>query len=127
MNSRHERRAELSRFRREASVGLTTFLVEPGDGRLGAVPLLQRASRHWLAGLSVKVRSCIVCSEWLWSADSVGLVLLSTPAVARPVSASVSGICVACAELPLPALEQATLKSLQAALPGAYFAAEGAS
>ena len=127
MNSRHERRVQLSRFRREASVGLTTFLVEPGDGRLGAVPLLQHASRHWLDSLAARARCCIVCSEWLWSADSVGLVLLSTPAVARPVSASVSGICVACAELPQEALEQATLKSLQAALPGAYFAPEGAS
>ena len=79
---------------------------EPGDDRLDAAPLLQHASRHWIAGLSVKVRSCIVCSEWLWSADSVGLVLLTHPDVAAAISASVSGICVACAEVPPPALEQ---------------------
>jgi hypothetical protein len=71
--------------------------------------------------LSVRARSCIICSEWLWSRQGVGLLLLSTPSVARPTSASVCGICTACAELPLPALEQAASNALQAAVPGGRF------
>ena len=119
---RRERRIELSLYRREAAHGLQTYLCPPGDDRLARIPLLQRAARNWLSSLSVKVRSCIVCSEWLWSADSVGLVLLSTPDIARPTSASVSGICTACATLPQEALEAAALISLRAAVPGAHFA-----
>jgi hypothetical protein len=116
---RHERRSDIARFRRDASRSLNTYLCEPNDPALDG--LLQRAARTWLDALSVRARACIVCSEWLWSRQGVGLLLLSTPSVVRPTSASVCGICSACAELPLPALEQAASNALQAAVPGGKF------
>jgi hypothetical protein len=117
---RHERRADLARYRRETSGALLTYLVDV-DQPLN-VSILHNAARSWLDALSVRARSCIVCSEWLWSRQGVGLLLLSTPSVAKPTSASVCGICTACAELPLPALEQAATVALQAAVPGGRLA-----
>lgn len=121
MMGRHERRADLARYRREASNALLTYLVEPDDAALTEVPILHNAARSWIDALSVRARACIICSEWLWSRQGVGLLLLSTPSVVRPTSASVCGICTACAELPLPALEQATTTALHAAVPGGRF------
>jgi hypothetical protein len=116
---RHERRADLARYRREASHALVTYLVEPDDPALNG--LLQRAARSWIDGLSTRSRSCIACSEWLWSRQGVGLLLLSTPSVAKPTSASVCAVCRECADLPLEALERAATTALQAAVPGGRF------
>lgn len=116
---RHERRADLSRYRREASHALLTYLCEPDDPALDG--LLQRAARSWLDALSVRVRSCIVCSSWITDRRNVGLLLLSTPSVAKPTSASVCGICPECADLPLAALERAATVALEAAVPGGHF------
>jgi hypothetical protein len=118
---RREQRASRARYRREASQALLTYLVDahqPLD-----VPILRNAARSWLDALSARARGCIVCSGRLWSRQSVGLLLLSTPTVVRPTSASVCGICNSCAELPLPALEQAATAALQEAVPGGSFEA----
>src|SRR4051812_22982769 len=110
---RHERRSDIARYRREAARVLLTYLVEPDDPALGG--LLGRAARHWLDALSVRVRSCIVCCSCITDRRNVGLLLVSTPAVAKPTAASVCGICRECADLPLEALEHATTTALQAA------------
>lgn len=122
--SRHERRANLARYRRETSGVLNTFLVPPDDPALDGVPLLRRATDSWLDLLSVKVRTCFICSSWLADRRDVGAVLLSAPAV-MPRAASVCGCCMACwqADLPREALEKAALAALRTALPGARFEA----
>jgi hypothetical protein len=117
---RHERRSDLARYRRDASRNdLLTFLVQPNDVLLASAPLLQRAARHWLAALSVRSRSCIVCSSWLWSEQSVGALLISTPCVARPTSAGTAAVCRECwsAGLPVQALERAVEQTLQSVIP----------
>jgi hypothetical protein len=121
MMGRHERRADLARYRRDASRrDLLTFLVEPDDGLLATAPFLQRAARHWLDALSTtRSRSCIVCSSWLWSAESVGALLISTPAVSKPTSAGTAAVCRGCwDDLPLKALERAVEQTLQSVIPG---------
>ncbi len=120
--SRHTRRADLAHFRRAASrTSLLTYLVAPEDPALDGVPLLRRATDSWIAALSVRVRSCINCHLWITDKRNVGLVLLSTPLVAKPTSASICGVCLKCAELPLSELEQAATVALQAAVPGGRF------
>jgi hypothetical protein len=121
--NRSARRRDIARFRREACRELLTYLVEPDDPALGDVPLLQRAARWWLDGLSTRVRHCIVCSSWIINQQHVGALLLATPAVARPPSASACGICRQCwsADIPVETLERAAIAALQPALPGAHF------
>jgi hypothetical protein len=46
---RHERRASLARYRREAGDALNTYLVDP-DQPLD-VPILRNAARSWLDAL----------------------------------------------------------------------------
>jgi hypothetical protein len=121
MMGRHERRADLARYRHDASRrDLLTFLVEPDDGLLATAPFLQRAARHWLDALSTRSRSCIVCSSWLWSEQSVGALLISTPATIRPTSAGTAAVCRECwnADLPAEALEHACETVLQSVIPG---------
>jgi hypothetical protein len=113
---RHERRASLARYRDEADHELLTYLVDV-DQPLD-VPILRNAARSWLDALPHRMRSCIVCSGLLWERQRVGLLLMSTPVVAKPMSASVCGVCVECADLPLAALERAATTALQAAVPG---------
>ena len=86
-------------------------------------PLLRRATSHWLDGLSTRVRACIVCSAWIANRQDVGSVLLSTPAVPKPTSASVCGVCAECwqADLPVEALERAAITALAAAVPNGRF------
>ena len=116
MSSRHERR----RFRHEASrAALTTYLCEPTDPALYG--LLKATANCWLDLLSQRVRHCIVCASWIVDRQSVGLLLLATPAVIKPTSASACAICRECAGLPLEALERAATTALQAAVPGGRF------
>jgi hypothetical protein len=120
---RHERRVDLARFRRDASRrDLLTFLVPPDDAALATAPLLQRTARNWIDLLDQRVRHCIICSKWIVDRQSVGLLLLATPATAKPTTASACGVCRECAELPLPALERAATTALQAAVPGGRLA-----
>jgi hypothetical protein len=124
MMGRHERRADFARYRRDASRrDLLTFLVEPDDGLLATAPFLRRAARHWLDALSTRSRSCIVCSSWLWSEQSVGALLISTPATIRPTSAGTAAICRACwdADLPIDALERACASVLRSVVPNGRF------
>jgi hypothetical protein len=119
MSNRHQRRADLRAFRREAPA-LLTYLVEPDDPALDGVPLLRRAAQHWVHALSTRVRHCIVCSSWIANRQCVGLLLLATPAAAKPTSASCCAICRGCSDagLPMEALERAAEHVLQEALPG---------
>jgi len=120
MNNRHQRR----RFRHEAThATLTTFLCEPTDPALATVPLLQRASRHWLDMLAVRVRHCIVCNVWIVGEQDVGALLMSMPDIAKPVSVGSAAICRSCwsSDLPLDALERACATVLSTVVPNGSF------
>ena len=95
---RHERRADIARFRHEADHALLTFLVEPDDVRLSRTPLLQSTVSNWIDLLDQRVRHCIICSKWIVDRQSVGLLLLATPATVRPTSASACAVCCKCAD-----------------------------
>ena len=125
---RHERRATQGRhkaslrtYRRESEGMLLTYLTSPDDAALDSVPILRRAAQRWLNDLSTKVRSCIVCSNWIPDKSEAGALLLSTPVTVNPTLVSVCGICRACSDLPLEALEKASERELQAAIPGGRF------
>jgi hypothetical protein len=121
---RHERRVDLARFRRDASRrDLLTFLVEPDDRLLASAPLLQRAAQHWLDALSTRCRHCITCNVWIVDRRDVGALLLTTPAVAKPVSAGTAAVCKACwdADLPREALEKACATVLETVVPNGRF------
>ncbi|MET4198751.1 hypothetical protein [Bradyrhizobium sp. LA6.12] len=122
MSNRHQRRADLAHFKREAPA-LLTYLVEPDDAGLDAAPLLQAAAANWLDNLSRRARTCIVCSEWLPNRQQVGALLLAVPATLRPTSASVCPICRACweADLPVEALERAAGAVLRKVIPRGEF------
>jgi hypothetical protein len=122
MSNRHDRRSSVARYRHEASSGLTTYLVEPDDPSLHRAPLLRAAANDWLAGLTARVRSCIICSAWIVDREHVGALLLSTPVVTT-ASMSVCGVCRECwdADLGDAALERACAVALRAAVPGGQF------
>jgi hypothetical protein len=118
---RHERRVDLARFRKDASRrDLLTFLIPPDDAALSTAPLLQRTAQNWLNAIPTRVRHCIICSSWIMNRQSVGALLLATPATVRPTSASACVICRECwdADLPIVAQERAAERVLQEALPG---------
>jgi hypothetical protein len=112
-----------ARYRRETSGTLLTYLVDV-DQPLD-VPTLRNATRSWLDALPRRMRSCIVCSGLIWERQRVGLLLLSAPAVAKPPAASVCGVCIECADLPLAALERAATAALQSVVPDGRFAPLG--
>jgi hypothetical protein len=116
-------------YRREASAGLITHLVEPNDPALHRSPLLCAAASDWLDGLTTRMRSCIVCSAWIVDRTYVGALLLSMPDVSKPVSASACGVCSGCwaADLAQDVLERAATVALRRALPGGRFLGAGRS
>jgi hypothetical protein len=95
-------------------------LVEPDDAALTDMPLLKTAASNWLDGLSIRVRHCIVCSAWIVNGHHVGALLLTTPRVAKPTSASTSAVCWD-ADLPVETLERACADALQEVVPGGRF------
>jgi hypothetical protein len=106
-------------FRREASQSLVTYLCEPNDDRIDSMPLLRRAAEHWLSGLSERAHHCLICQCRVVSRDHVGALLLSTPDIAKPTSASTCAVCEACwtADLPVDALERAAESVLRSVVP----------
>ncbi|MGY3132000.1 hypothetical protein ACVWZM_002682 [Bradyrhizobium sp. USDA 4501] len=117
--SRHQRRADLADFKRKASHSVRTYLVEPGDRRLASAPLLRAAAADWLDNLSRRARTCIICSQWLPSRQSIGALLMSTPDVVRPTSVGTAAVCLECwqADLPLDALDRAVERTLRCVVP----------
>ena len=120
MSTRHERR----RFRHEASGALLTYLVDVDDP-LDAHPLLQRAARYWCDGLSTPPhRECVTCGGWMSGKKYVGAFLLTTPAIIKPATASVIGVCRECwlvRDLSLEAIERKATEVLQAVVPNGRF------
>jgi hypothetical protein len=119
MSSRRQRRQEFARYRADAGRGLWTYVVAGSDPRLAAEPLLARCAGRWLEALSVSTaRPCVVCDAELWSRRLVGALILTVPIVARPTSASCTGLCHTCAALPLATLEREVTALLSSIIVG---------
>jgi hypothetical protein len=120
--NRHERRADLHAFKREAQV-LRTFLIPPDDERLNAMPLLKAAARDWLDQLGVRVRHCLICNSWIVDRHHVGALLLSVPDIPKPTTVGTAAMCRECwdADLPAKALERACETVLHEVIPGGRF------
>lgn len=121
MSNRHDRR----RYRHDAarSDQLLTFLVPPDDKVLASAPFLHRVAQQWLDALPTRVRHCLVCNVWIVKRQDVGALLISTPAVSRPVSAGSAAVCKLCwdADLGLDVLERACETALKEVIPNGKF------
>ena len=120
MGTRHERR----RYRHEASGALLTYLVDIDDP-LDAHPLLKRAAYYWCNGLSTPPhRECVTCGVRMPGKKHVGALLLTTPAIIKPTTASVVGVCRECwliRDLSLEAIERKATEVLQPVVPDGRF------
>jgi hypothetical protein len=120
---RHERRAALSRFRRESAGVLVTHLLdvaEPLDGH----PLLKRAAAYWRNGIATRRPYCIACRASFDGEATPGAFLFATAADADTATdagaASVSAVCSSCwRELSPAELEHVALRTMQKLLRGA--------
>jgi|SRR5215510_6478873 len=115
MNNRHNRRAELARFRRETSGGLVTWLVDRNDPSLHKAPtLLVQAAFRWCEELLASPRHCICCLSLICDQREVGGLLLSKPhnAIGR---VAINGVCKPCwAAQSLDQIEHAATEVLRA-------------
>ncbi len=120
MSTRHERR----RYRHEASGALLTYLVDI-DQPLNDHPLLQRAARYWCDGLSTPPhRECVTCGVLMPVKKYVGALLLTTPAITKPTTGSVVGVCRECwlvRDLSLETIEHRATEVLQPVVPNGRF------
>lgn len=93
--SRAARRADIAEFRRAASTGVTSFLVDKDDPRLQGERLLSGAIAHW--GRNVRARKCFACKARFndGAAPEVGAFLMVVPDSA-PTTCSVSTLCNDC-------------------------------
>jgi len=124
MSNRHQRRASLREFKREARASLVTYMIEANDP-LDRAPVLRDAVAYWRGNLPTRKPICICC-KGPFTGDvrvEVAAFLLATISSASPRNASVSGICTACWNtLTDDQLEAAALRVLKAVLPNARFA-----
>ena len=115
--SRHERRAEVHRFRREVSAGLVSYLTDADDPRLADQPLLANAISFWRRNVPTRAPHCFACRSLFDDAAQAGAFLLVTPTNA-PTSCSVSGLCRACwRDLPMIEIERAANRAVRPVTP----------
>lgn len=97
MSNRHQRRADLADFKREAHKRhLVTFLIEASDGlSLDRYPLLSRALAFWRGNIMQRRPFCPACKSNYADGALPGAILFATTAVA-PANASVTAFCVQC-------------------------------
>lgn len=122
MSNRHQRRASLADFRREASRAyLLTHLLDANTS-FADHPTLKDALAFWKANRVSRRPRCIACKVDLADPTApVGAFLFATsPGAAGAVS--VSAICPDCwRALPMSEIEVAALRVLRRLLPGGRF------
>ena len=97
MSNRHQRRADLACFKRDAHrAHLTTFLIEANDASaLDAMPILSRAVTFWRDGIEQRRPFCPACKGNFADDATAAAFLFAVPALS-PTSASVTAICTTC-------------------------------
>jgi hypothetical protein len=116
---RHERRASLAAFRREASDELITHLIG-ADEPLDDQPLLKKAVAYWRGNVQRRRPFCFVCKAPFDDEVRAGAFLFATTAEPAPTSASVSAACTECwRNLSPHEIEDAALRVMQKLLRGA--------
>jgi hypothetical protein len=97
MSNRHQRRADLADFKREASrTSLLTYLINANDDvSLNRHPLLRDALSFWRDNVMQRRPSCPGCKSNYADGALPGSFLFSTITVA-PKSASVTAFCDQC-------------------------------
>jgi hypothetical protein len=123
--SRHQRRADLAEFKREAhKAHLVTYMVAADDNvALDRHPLLSRAVSFWRAGIPQRRPFCPACKRGYADDADPGAFLFAVPALA-PSSVSVSAFCDRCwLNLTDGEVEATCHRVLPALLPGGKFEA----
>ena len=99
MSNRHQRRADLAHFKRDAHRGhLTTFLIaSDDDAAFDRMPTLSRAVTFWRSGIEQRRPFCPACKGNFADDAKAAAFLFAVPALA-PTSASVTAFCTSCHE-----------------------------
>jgi hypothetical protein len=127
---RHERRASIAVFRREArNADLITFLVD-AEVRLDRYPVLSRALQFWRDNTEWRKPYCPNCkASFAGGAAFAGAFLLTTPTTGA-ASISVTAFCHSCwlgsetqAPLTIAEIEAQCTRVLRAVVPGGKFEA----
>ena len=117
---RHERRASLAAFKREAAGGYLDVGLVPTDAPINN-PLLERAALAWRAGVATRRPTCISCKAKLADGAQAGAFVMTVPSAA-PTAASVSALCADCwLNLSDDAVKAVALRVIRRVLPGAVF------
>ena len=118
---RRDRRAEISRFRRAASSGTVSYLVDADDPRLAGEPLLSRAIAHWRKNALSRHAICFGgCKTRFGEGGSGAAAFLMCTSASAPTSASVSALCGTCwRSMPMDEIERQATRALRPMLGGA--------
>ena len=121
MSNRHQRRADLRCFRREAHRDhIVTHLID-ANADLDGYPLLSRVATAWRAGIAQRKPWCIACEASFAEAARPGAYLFATPSGAADI-ASVSVLCADCwRDLPPDAIEREATRVLRQLIPNGRF------
>jgi hypothetical protein len=123
MSNRHQRRADLADFKREAhKAHLVTYMIAADDdASLDRQPLLSRAVSFWRAGIQQRRPFCPACRANYADDAHAAAFLFAVPSLA-PTSASVTAICTDCwRDLPPDAIERQAAKVLRGLIPHGRF------
>jgi hypothetical protein len=119
--NRHQRRADLADFRREAhKAHLVTHLIA-ANADLSRHPLLAKIAAAWTASIPQRKPFCFCCRASFAEAARPGAFLFAAPSGAADI-ASVSGLCAACWRDLEPAdIQRAAARVLARLMPGGRF------
>jgi hypothetical protein len=120
MSNRHQRRADLADFKREAhKAHLDTFLIDAEA--LDDHPTFARAVSFWRDNVQQRRPFCMMCRSGFADDAVADAFLLAMPSAA-PSSISVTAICSTCwRDLPDDVIEREATKVLRGLLPRGHF------
>lgn len=123
MSNRHQRRADLRSFKREAHrAHLVTYMIAADDDvSLARHPLLRSALSFWRGNIRQRRPFCPACKANYADDALPGAFLFSTIAVA-PTNASVTAFCDQCwRDQPISDIEREATRVLRAIVPDGRF------
>jgi hypothetical protein len=122
MSNRHQRRADLAEFKREAhQAHLVTYMVAASDDvSLGRHPLLSRAVSFWRTSIQQRRPFCPACKANFADDATAAAFLFAVPALA-PTSASVTAFCTDCWHMPPADIERVAVRVLRGLIPNGRF------